>query len=208
MTLDYLNEFTPDWPHGHVLVLDDGTAKPFVVKVTNVPGDFPIWGYTVDGNDEPWRFRANGDNGYYGAHLRNVAPPKREPREVWVNYYPNRGRSVILDSRELAETSKFEWANAIADVVSERTRQIVDEGWTPEHDDAHSEGELARAGASYALMAFSPYKQNSLPARWPWRSRFWKPTTSRRDLVKAAALIIAEIERIDRKAACDAREEA
>jgi hypothetical protein len=32
--------------------------------------------------------------------------------------------------------------------------------------------------------------------------------TSRRDLVKAAALIIAEIERIDRKAACDAREEA
>jgi hypothetical protein len=108
----------------------------------------------------------------------------------------------------MAETSKFEWTNAIADVVSERTRQIVDEGWTPEHDDAHSEGELARAGASYALMAFSPYKQNSLPARWPWRSRFWKPTTSRRDLVKAAALIIAEIERIDRKAACDAREEA
>lgn len=110
-TSEYLNEFTPDWPLGHVLVLDDGTAKPFVVKVTNVPGDFPIWGYTVDGNDEPWRFRANGDNGYYaadrhrhrGAHLRNVAPPKREPREVWVNYYPNRGRSVILDSRELAD---------------------------------------------------------------------------------------------------------
>lgn len=102
-TSEYLNEFTPDWPHGHVVVFSDGVVRPFIVKVTNVPGDFPIWGYTVDGNDEPWRFRANGDNGYYGAHLRNVAPPKREPREVWVNYYPNRGRSVILDSRELAD---------------------------------------------------------------------------------------------------------
>ncbi|MFZ1680098.1 MAG: hypothetical protein WAT70_03695 [Rhizobiaceae bacterium] len=101
-TSDYLNEFTPDWPHGHVVVLSDGTAKPFVVKVTNVPGDFPIWGYTVDGNDEPWRFRANGDNGYYGAHLRNVAPPKRKPREVWVNYYPN-DISCPFASREAAD---------------------------------------------------------------------------------------------------------
>jgi len=108
MTNDYLNEFTPDWPHGHVLVLDDGTAKPFVVKVTNVPGDFPIWGYTVDGNDEPWRFRANGDNGYYGAHLRNVAPPKREPREYWVNVYQH-GRSDPLDSRELADEVATPW---------------------------------------------------------------------------------------------------
>lgn len=105
-------------------------------------------------------------------------------------------------------TKKIRWLDAIADVVSERTRQILDEGWTPEHDDAHSEGELARAGASYALMAFSPHKLNRSPASWPWKSRFWKPTTSRRDLVKAAALIVAEIERIDRKVARDAREEA
>ena len=44
---DYLNEFTPDWPHGHVLVYADGTAKPFVVKVTDAPGEFPIWGHPV-----------------------------------------------------------------------------------------------------------------------------------------------------------------
>ena len=108
----------------------------------------------------------------------------------------------------MAKVSKIKWLDAIADVVGERTRQILDEGWTPEHDDSHTQGQLARAGAAYALMAFSPSKLNGPPARWPWKSSFWKPTTSRRDLVKAAALIIAEIERIDRITARDAREEA
>lgn len=36
---------------------------------------------------------------------------------------------------------------------------------------------------------------------WPWDESWWKPTTPRRDLVKAAALILAEIERLDRMAA-------
>jgi hypothetical protein len=35
---------------------------------------------------------------------------------------------------------------------------------------------------------------------WPWDLKWWKPTTPRRDLVKAAALIVAEIERLDRAA--------
>ena len=78
---DYLNEFTPDWPHGHVLVLSDGTAMPFVVKVTDGPGETPIWGHTV-GQSEPWLFRADGSTGaaYLDGslgicRLRNVAPP-------------------------------------------------------------------------------------------------------------------------------------
>ena len=33
---------------------------------------------------------------------------------------------------------------------------------------------------------------------WPWLSSWWKPSTNRRDLVKAGALILAEIERLDR----------
>ena len=28
---------------------------------------------------------------------------------------------------------------------------------------------------------------------WPWYSRWWKPTSDRRDLIKAAALLVAEI---------------
>jgi len=36
---------------------------------------------------------------------------------------------------------------------------------------------------------------------WTWERAWWKPTTRRRDLVKAGALILAEIERLDRAAA-------
>lgn len=34
---------------------------------------------------------------------------------------------------------------AVRDVVAERQRQVEQEGWSPEHDDAHDDGELSRA---------------------------------------------------------------
>ena len=76
------------------------------------------------------------------------------------------------------------------DVIAERRRQISAECWTPEHDDAHRNGELAQAAACYADGEFSDI--------WPWDESWWKPTTRRRNLVKAGALILAEIERLDR----------
>lgn len=36
---------------------------------------------------------------------------------------------------------------------------------------------------------------------WPWDEQWWKPSTARRDMVKACALGLAEIERLDRAAA-------
>ena len=36
------------------------------------------------------------------------------------------------------------------------------------------------------------------PVGWPWHRQWWKPKNARRDLVRAAALIVAEIERLDR----------
>lgn len=36
---------------------------------------------------------------------------------------------------------------------------------------------------------------------WPFPPRSWKPKDRRRDLVRAAALLVAEIERLDREAA-------
>lgn len=38
------------------------------------------------------------------------------------------------------------------------------------------------------------------PWGWPWDASWWKPNARRRNLVKAGALILAEIERIDRAA--------
>ncbi len=89
----------------------------------------------------------------------------------------------------------------LADIAAERRRQMEVEGWTPEHDDAYQEGHLADAAACYALCAHDTgASKRSIPAWWPWRNEWWKPTTARRDLVKAGALIAAEIERLDRAA--------
>ncbi|VFT61499.1 Uncharacterised protein [Pseudomonas aeruginosa] len=83
------------------------------------------------------------------------------------------------------------------DVQAERRRQVEDEGWTPEHDDEHNGGELADAAACYALSA-AGWSTYAARERWPWPLEWWKPSTARRDLVKACALALAEIERLDR----------
>ncbi|MEI2416159.1 hypothetical protein V8Z80_08235 [Orrella sp. JC864] len=97
---------------------------------------------------------------------------------------------------------------AARDVLAERRRQVEAEGLTPEHDDEHEPGGIAGAAVCYARHAWerlSGVLHEPLTARpyihWPWAATWWKPTTPRRDLVKAAALILAEIERLDRAAA-------
>ncbi|WP_019106216.1 hypothetical protein [Pantoea ananatis] len=89
------------------------------------------------------------------------------------------------------------------DVLAERHRQQTVEGWKTKHDDQYQFNELAIAGALYALNAHdsSPAHFKSPPSHWPWNAEWWKPKSPRKDLVRAAALIIAEIERIDRLAA-------
>jgi len=99
-------------------------------------------------------------------------------------------------------------SNAINDVIFERQRQVSQEGWTPEHDDTHSSGEMAGAAACYArhvngrqwVYPSRPddYTSEEVPGSWPWDEAWWKPKSPRQDLVRAAALLIAEIERLDR----------
>ncbi|HFI5640650.1 TPA: hypothetical protein ACGQVP_001654 [Raoultella planticola] len=87
---------------------------------------------------------------------------------------------------------------AAADVLAERQRQVTAEGWTPGHDDEYEHGELADAAGCYALSSDLFDCAGEPPRPWPWPDEWWKPTSRRRDLVKAGALILAEIERIDR----------
>lgn len=101
--------------------------------------------------------------------------------------------------------------NAARDVLAERRRQVDAEGWTPEHDDEHADGQMADAAGYYALYAGSDdYHRAAMamrahgmaPSGWPWGPEWFKPAEGRRRmLVKAGALIIAEIERLDRAAA-------
>lgn len=91
---------------------------------------------------------------------------------------------------------------AINDIAAERKRQIDVEGWAAEHDDKHDAGELATAAACYALASSGSqsFRRTVIERFWPWDRDWWKPKDKRRNLVKAAALIVAEIERLDRHA--------
>ena len=96
------------------------------------------------------------------------------------------------------------FTKAMKDVLNERQRQILNEGYSNAHDDDHDAGELSGAGAAYALNAscqLYPYHGLPLdekPDSFIWDKKYWKPKSPREDLVRAAALLIAEIERIDR----------
>ncbi|HID7917412.1 TPA: hypothetical protein ACXIEW_002590 [Pseudomonas aeruginosa] len=83
------------------------------------------------------------------------------------------------------------------DVQAERRRQITAEGWTPEHDDLYCAAELPRAAAAYILNGAN----DEAPAIWPFSAKWWKPRDARSNYVRAGALILAEIERLDRAAA-------
>jgi len=86
------------------------------------------------------------------------------------------------------------FTKAADDVLLERARQIKDEGFTDVSDDKYTYGELARAAACYCLSASGCAERPF----WPWPAEWFKPRTPREDLVKAGALILAEIERLDR----------
>jgi hypothetical protein len=97
-------------------------------------------------------------------------------------------------------------------IAAERNRQKRKEGWTAAHDDGHDREELARAAACYALP--HDVRSQTILGRplnrilWPWDSRWWKPVVRSAgpnpieariaELVKAGALIAAEIDRLQR----------
>jgi len=94
-------------------------------------------------------------------------------------------------------------SRAAIDVLAERVRQMRQEGWTPRHDDEHDDESLALAAAWYATPHFtrSALDVNDM-SLWPasWADAWFKPGARRGELVKAGALILAEIERLDRAA--------
>lgn len=91
-------------------------------------------------------------------------------------------------------------SRAMIDVMNERARQWDDEGFSHDRDDGQTNSELAKAAGCYLLYADAYPNAGQPPPLWPWAPEWWKPKDFRRDLVRAAALAVAEIERLDRKA--------
>jgi hypothetical protein len=140
-------------------------------------------------------------------------PDVTEREGVWCCLRGGDARAVHSLLRTLAEQPAQEQATRnlpddirvpLHTLWAERRRQVEVEGWTPEHDDEHAQGDIARAVSAYADPRVQARRQGVgcyIPVIWPWSAEWWKPKDKRSNLIKAGALVLAEIERLDRAAA-------
>jgi len=95
--------------------------------------------------------------------------------------------------------------NGVELIAQERQKQIEQDGWSANHDDAHDRFQLSDAAMAY----LNPSNSDHIRRFWPWDWKWWKPARGNsindryeiyhiRDLVKAGALIAAEIDRLQR----------
>ena len=81
-------------------------------------------------------------------------------------------------------------------IAEERRRQIEDMGFDTVHDTIlWNDGQLTKAAVCYAKNTLPKGDSNDVvPKDWPWADKWWKPSSDIRDLVKAGALIAAQID--------------
>lgn len=147
------------------------------------------------------------------------------PSAILLNRVDNSDRIEGFDDNNCHVGTGYVKANrALMDIDNERQRQIS-KGYDDAHDDADNEGNHARAAAYYATAAYyqrqcgyvdsdDPDEFDRLNCElksvmwvadedsvgYPWPSKTKDVEYSpRANLVKAAALLVAEIERIDRE---------
>ncbi len=149
--------------------------------------------------------RPNGNEDYEQATLDAAYIALANPDTI-LRLLLERSTTPAMDANAL--NAPRDLTSAAADVIAERRRQIAEKGWTEEHDDAHACEEIAALAAYYAMPVGIrdwpasetgygvTFGQAILPDGWSAKIG----TGRRRELVKAAALILAEIERIDRTA--------
>lgn len=151
-----------------------------------------------------WRLLTNGYDFEFVNQLGDAHPEK----SVLIDRATKNWQQICAEVASLRTTTAM--SDAARDLLAERARQVQEEGWTPEHDDEHSNGEMAEAAACYAGTAHAPLslKRRQCSGHWPWAAKWWKPSDARRDLIKAGALILAEIERMDRNGKTEPQDKA
>lgn len=139
-------------------------------------------------------------------------------------------RALAMEPVRVADRAS--WWQVPADeglglICTERYRQLQAEGFDAAHDDAHGAGELSIAAACYAAAANDAvrgFTGGIKPSRWPFEPESWKPgrfegglvaagggpnpaivPAAIGNLVKAGALIAAELDRLLRLQADQAR---
>ncbi|WP_027705593.1 hypothetical protein [Zymobacter palmae] len=88
-------------------------------------------------------------------------------------------------------------------------RRLIKGTLPPQEADQYIDGSITHAAGAYlsaATTSFYPLELREILQRdakelWPWNEDGWHPSTSpRRNLIRAAAYIVAEIERLERDA--------
>lgn len=149
--------------------------------------------------------------------MTNTAQPleldPQDPPEAWVIRAPNGNVRMWTQAEALAKRRAADWGlearlepitprdldpahpirRAVCDIVAERQYQISRHGWSRDHDDTHVDGAIANAAADYASTGQQP-----ISTSWAYGSKVVDKEPRRLQLIKAGALIIAEIERLDR----------
>lgn len=120
-------------------------------------------------------------------------------RTGWIEQQSGR---VLVTVSGIVDASRQSGAALIA---RERSRQIAEEGYTPEFDRAYEGLQLTWAALAYVENAIQHVLEpksgwlnetDPVPAYWPWSVETWKPNGYIDDLVRAGALLAAELDRI------------
>lgn len=185
---------------------EHGSPSPRLVRVCPVCGSRPVYSLTLKSE---WIACPNGC-------LKTLVKGGAAPE--WLENQWNLNCNMALAS-EVADTPFDEYFDAnnqttmktgIELIADERARQISAEGWTLEHDDEHDQREMPRAAQCYLdhyigrqwVIPTNPqnYINEPCPRNWPeeWSEDWWKPKGRIPDLVRAGALIAAEIDRLQR----------
>lgn len=140
-----------------------------------------------------------GPHGICGARIARLHT-EIDPRRCTYRMVAQCGHTVAPNVAAHLWRAGYRWSIPLIDgatlIDAERTRQVTEEGYTPEHDAGHGEG-LPWAAWSYLDRAVNPTAEPSgPPTMWPWEETAWKADASPlRHLVIAGALIAAEIDR-------------
>ncbi len=113
------------------------------------------------------------------------------------NYTYVRLEEVITLAAEYNAKQNIRFTKGGLDVAAERQRQMDVKNFAPERDDAYVRGELFKAALFFITGNYLD---------WPWSMESLmavknKKYDRRACLVRAAALLVAEIDRLDRMAA-------
>ncbi len=121
---------------------------------------------------------------------------------------PNRLYDALIAGWEALQEAQPPHTNlgpGVSAIATERQRQVNDNGMTPEHDLRYRRGELAWAALAYVQLAAMDLEGGGRehiatagpPNCWPWDRLWWKPVDTRRDLVRAGALIAAQLDALE-----------